>query len=47
MNDVGELTGRKHKIYEYFGHPDAEHVTVFMSSSAETVKEVVNYMNNE
>lgn len=45
MNDVAELTGRPHELFEYFGDKDAESLVVVMSSSAENCVETVRYMN--
>jgi len=41
MDKFGDLTGRKYKIFEYVGAPDAEHVLVIMGSGAETAHETV------
>lgn len=45
MEQVGELTGRKYKPFDYYGAPDAEHIIVIMGSGSETVEETVNYLN--
>jgi pyruvate-ferredoxin/flavodoxin oxidoreductase len=45
MNDVGDLTGRYHELFEYFGPEDADLVTIVMSSSSETCIETIKYMN--
>jgi len=29
MDDVARLTGRKYKLFDYYGKPDAEHVIIF------------------
>lgn len=44
MEDVAKLTGRKYKLFDYFGAPDAEKVIVIMGSGAEATEEVVNYL---
>lgn len=46
MEKFASLTGREYKLFDYIGHPDAEHVIVAMGSGAETIHEVVEYMNN-
>ena len=46
MEKVGELTGRKYRLFDYVGHPEADRVVVAMGSGAETIEEVVNYLNN-
>jgi len=45
MDKVGSLTGRFYRPFDYVGHPEAERVIVAMGSGAETIEEVVNYMN--
>src|SRR5690554_3131950 len=45
MNQVGELTGRYYKPFDYVGAEDAEHVIVAMGSSTDTIEETVKYFN--
>ncbi|UCF09699.1 MAG: pyruvate:ferredoxin (flavodoxin) oxidoreductase [Candidatus Bipolaricaulota bacterium] len=45
MNQVGELTGRRYRPFDYVGAPDAEHVIVAMGSSCDVIEETVNYLN--
>ena len=45
MDQVGELTGRKYKLYDYYGAPDAEKVIVIMGSGADACEETVDYLN--
>lgn len=45
MDKIGEVTGRKYKLFDYYGAPDAEEVTVIMCSGAEALKETVDHMN--
>ncbi len=47
MEQVGKLTGRYYKPFDYYGAPDAEHVIVIMGSGADTVEETVNYLNKQ
>ncbi|MFO8111775.1 MAG: pyruvate:ferredoxin (flavodoxin) oxidoreductase [Desulfosalsimonadaceae bacterium] len=47
METVGKLTGRKYKLFDYVGHPDAERVIISMGSSTETIEEVVNHLNKK
>ena len=42
MDRFAELTGRRYKLYEYHGAPDAERVIVLMGSGAETVHATVD-----
>ena len=34
MDEVGAMTGRKYKLFDYHGHPEADRVVVAMGSSA-------------
>jgi pyruvate-ferredoxin/flavodoxin oxidoreductase len=36
------LTGRQYRLFDYYGHPQAERVIVMMGSGCETVKETVD-----
>jgi pyruvate-ferredoxin/flavodoxin oxidoreductase len=42
MARVGERTGRRYRLFEYAGHPEAERVIVIMGSGAETTHETVD-----
>jgi pyruvate-ferredoxin/flavodoxin oxidoreductase len=46
MNQFAALTGRKYKLFEYHGHPQAERIIVIMGSGSGAVEETVNYLNN-
>jgi pyruvate-ferredoxin/flavodoxin oxidoreductase len=45
MDQFAQRTGRRYRLFEYVGHPEAEHVVVVMGSGAETVEETVDYLN--
>jgi pyruvate-ferredoxin/flavodoxin oxidoreductase len=45
MERFGALTGRRYKLFDYFGPPDAERVLVLMGSGAETARETVEYLS--
>ena len=45
MTRLAERTGRRFRIVDYAGHPDAERVVVVMGSGAETVRETVAWLN--
>lgn len=47
MDLFAEKTGRKYKLYEYIGAPDAERIIVAMGSSTETIEETINYLNKQ
>ncbi|MBU4419719.1 MAG: pyruvate:ferredoxin (flavodoxin) oxidoreductase, partial [Proteobacteria bacterium] len=44
MKKVGDLTGRKYKLFDYVGDPNAERIIISMGSSCETIEEVVDYL---
>lgn len=41
LDQFAKLTGRRYRLFDYVGHPEAERVIVTMGSSAECVHEVV------
>ncbi|MBK6879655.1 MAG: pyruvate:ferredoxin (flavodoxin) oxidoreductase [Elusimicrobia bacterium] len=45
MDRYARLTGRPYKVYDYYGHPEADRVVVMMGSGCESVSEVVDYLN--
>jgi pyruvate-ferredoxin/flavodoxin oxidoreductase len=45
MNRLGEITGRKYSLFEYYGCPKAEFIIIAMGSVTDTIKETVDYMN--
>jgi len=47
MAQVGELTGRNYKLFEYEGDPEAEDVIIIMGSGAETVHETLTALNSQ
>ncbi len=47
MDKFAKLTGRKYNLVDYVGAPDADRVVVVMGSGAETVQELVEYLNGK
>jgi len=47
MKKVASITGRKYKLFDYVGDPEADRVVVSMGSSNECLEEVVNYLNSQ
>ncbi|MBI4473937.1 MAG: pyruvate:ferredoxin (flavodoxin) oxidoreductase [Acidobacteria bacterium] len=45
MDRFARLTGRRYRLFDYTGAPDAERVVVIMGSGAEAVEETVEYLN--
>jgi len=44
MEQFAALTGRRYRLFDYFGHPEAERVLVMMCSGAETAHDTVETM---
>ncbi|WP_042271456.1 pyruvate:ferredoxin (flavodoxin) oxidoreductase [[Clostridium] dakarense] len=45
MNQMSELTGRKHGLFDYYGAEDAKYVLVAMGSVTEAIEETIDYLN--
>lgn len=41
------LTGRSYKLFDYYGHPQAERVIIIMGSGTGAVRETVDYLNKQ
>jgi len=46
MKKFAQLTGRAYKLFDYYGHPEAEHIIIIMGSGYGPVHEVTNYLND-
>ncbi|HHV98362.1 MAG TPA: pyruvate:ferredoxin (flavodoxin) oxidoreductase [Clostridiaceae bacterium] len=46
MNRLGEITGRKYKLFDYYGADDAEYIIIAMGSVTDTISEVIDYLNS-
>ena len=44
FEQFAELTGRRYRLFDYIGDPDAERVIVMMGAGAETAHEAVDWM---
>ncbi len=44
MDELYSLTGRRYKLFDYAGAPDAERVIVIMGSGGETAEETASYL---
>jgi pyruvate-ferredoxin/flavodoxin oxidoreductase len=47
MQKVGDLTGRRYRLFDYVGDPGADHIIISMGSSCETIEEVINYLSGQ
>ncbi|UCC45802.1 MAG: pyruvate:ferredoxin (flavodoxin) oxidoreductase [Candidatus Zixiibacteriota bacterium] len=43
MDKFAATTGRQYRLFDYIGHPEAEHVVVIMGTGAEVVHETVDH----
>lgn len=41
---VFSITGRKYRLFDYYGHPEAERVIIAMGSGCETIEETINHL---
>lgn len=44
MDLVAEKTGRRYRLFDYVGAPDAEKIIISMGSSCDTIEETINYL---
>ncbi|MCL1974508.1 MAG: pyruvate:ferredoxin (flavodoxin) oxidoreductase [Bacteroidetes bacterium] len=47
MGEISELVGRSYLPFNYYGDPKAEHVVIAMGSVCDTIKETVDYLNQQ
>jgi pyruvate-ferredoxin/flavodoxin oxidoreductase len=47
MDEFAAMTGRQYKLFDYYGHPEAEKIIILMGSGCETVHETVDYLNQQ
>ena len=45
MKKFEKLTGHSYKLFDYYGHPEAEHIIIIMGSGYGPVHEVTDYLN--
>lgn len=45
MNKLAAVTGRQYKLFDYYGHPEADRVVVILGSGAHPVKEMIDNLN--
>ena len=45
MDELAAEIGRKYKLFDYVGAPDAENIIIMMGSGAEATEEAINYLN--
>jgi len=47
MDRLAEVVGRRYRLFDYYGAPDAEHVIVMMGSGAEVVRQTIEHLSGE
>lgn len=47
MREFERITGRKYRLFEYYGADDAEYVIVAMGSVCDTIDETIDYLMNK
>lgn len=47
MTQIGKLTGREYRLFQYHGAPDAERLIIAMGSISGTAREAVDYLNRK
>ncbi len=47
MDRFGALVGRQYRLYDYYGHPEAERVVVIMGSGCDTTHEYVDWATKQ
>ncbi len=45
MDKVAAVTGRKYKLFDYYGAKDADRVVIAMGSACETIEETIDFLN--
>jgi len=47
MDRFASLTGRAYRLFDYYGHPEAEQVVILMGSASETIEQTVDRLTAE
>lgn len=47
MDEFEKVTGRKYKLFDYYGDPNATRIIIAMGSACDTICEVVDYLNSK
>jgi len=46
MDRVSKLTGRRYRLFDYYGSPNAENIIIMMGSGSQAAEETVDYLNS-
>lgn len=44
MGEIGDISGRQYRPFDYYGSPDAENIIIAMGSVTETIRETIDYL---
>ncbi len=44
MDRLAELTGHRYRLFDYYGHPEAERAIVLMGSGVDTARDTIQYL---
>jgi pyruvate-ferredoxin/flavodoxin oxidoreductase len=44
MNEISRITGREYKLFNYYGHPEADRVIIAMGSVTQAAQEAIDYL---
>ena len=44
MGEIGEISGRSYRPFDYYGSPNAENIIIAMGSVTETIRETIDYL---
>ena len=47
LDQLAEQCGRRYKLVDYYGHPEAESVILAMGSGTNTVRQAVRWLNDQ
>jgi len=47
LEKLGEITGRKHGLFDYYGAPDADRVVIAIGSATEAIREGIDHLTEK
>ena len=47
MKEIGKITGREYRPFDYYGDPKAENIIIAMGSVTETIRETIDYLASQ
>ena len=46
MNEINKKINTDYKLFNYYGHPEADNIIIAMGSVCDTIEETIDYLNN-